>query len=139
METQPSNLEFVITLTEHRVLGQILSPYFIQKNEKGTFYRIISPVLQGDAEKTNSNLTPVQKKLVRIIENYSDENLTHKFSRRQNSKEFFQNINSDFFKKWVVPYIDRQIVECDVVPDLLERPRVAERRNAIRPDLESLS
>jgi len=109
---QPSNLEFVITLTEHRILGQILSPYFIQKNEKGTFYRIISPVLQGDAEKPDSNLTPVQKRLVKIIENYSDENLTRKFSRRQNSKEFFLNINQEFFKKWVIPYIDRQIVEC---------------------------
>jgi SNF2 family DNA or RNA helicase len=109
---QPSNMEFVITLTEHRFLGQILTPYFIQKNEKGTFYRIISLVLQGDAEKPDCTLTPVQKRLVRLIENYSDENLTRKFSRRQNSKEFFQNIDQDFFKKWVVPYIDRQIVEC---------------------------
>jgi SNF2 family DNA or RNA helicase len=109
--TSPEN-EFVIAITEHRIFGQILSPFFIQKNEKGTFYRINSMVLQGDADKANSTLTPIQKRLVRIIENYSDENLTRKFSRRQNSKEFFQNINQDFFKKWVVPYIDRQIVEC---------------------------
>jgi SNF2 family DNA or RNA helicase len=109
---QSNNEEFVVALTEHRIFGQILSPYFIQKNEKGTFYRIVSLVLQGDAEKPESKLTPVQKRLVRLIENYSDENLTRKFSRRQNSKEFFQNINQDFFKKWVVPYIDRQIVEC---------------------------
>jgi superfamily II DNA or RNA helicase len=110
--TISSPVEFAITLTEHRVLGQVLSPYFIQKNDKGTFYRIVSTVLRGDAEKLDSTLNEVQKKLVRLTENYSDENLTRKFSRRQNSKEFFQNINPDFFKKWVVPYIDRQIVDC---------------------------
>jgi superfamily II DNA or RNA helicase len=106
------NIEFAVTLTEHRVLGQVLSPYFIQKNEKGTFYRIVSTVLKGDADKPDSTLSEVEKKLVRLTENYSDENLTKKFSRKKNRKEFFTDIDQAFFKKWVIPYIDKQIVEC---------------------------
>ena len=112
METPSTKTEFVIALTEHRILGHILSPYFIQKNEKGTFYRILSPVLQGDADREDSTLTVIQKRLVKTIENYSDETLAKKFSRKKNSKEFFQDINQDLFKKHVVPYIDRQITEC---------------------------
>jgi SNF2 family DNA or RNA helicase len=104
--------EFAVALNEHRFLGQVLSPYFIQKNEKGTFYRIVSTVLKGDADKPDSSLSDIEKRLVRLTENYSDENLAKKFSRKKSSKEFFSDIDQEFFKKWVVPYIDKQIVEC---------------------------
>lgn len=106
------NIEFAIALNDHRFLGQVLSPYFIQKNEKGTFYRIVSTVLKGDADKPDSSLSDIEKKLVKLMENYSDENLAKKFSRKKKGKEFFNDIDQDFFKKWVVPYIDKQIVEC---------------------------
>jgi len=109
----PSNeIEFAVALNEHRVLGQVIAPFFIQKNEKGTFYRIVSTVLKGDADKPDSALSPIEKKLVKLTENYSDENLAKKFSRKKNTKEFFNDIDQDFFKKWVLPYIDKQIVEC---------------------------
>jgi SNF2 family DNA or RNA helicase len=105
-------IEFAVALAEHRILGYVLTPYFIQKNDKGTFYRIISTVLKGDAEKDDTHLTEASKKIIRLIENYSDENLAKKFSRKKNSKEFFSNIDQEFFKRWVIPYIDKQIAEC---------------------------
>jgi SNF2 family DNA or RNA helicase len=110
--------EFVVTITEHRLFGQVLSAYIIQKNSKGTFYRILSPVLQGDADKPESTLSLAEQKIVRLIEKYSDENLVKKFSRRRNTRDFFQSIDPNFFKKHVVPYIDKQIVEClDVIKE----------------------
>ena len=54
-------IEFAVALTEHRILGYVLTPYFIQKNDKGTFYRIISTVLKGDAEKDDTHLTEASK------------------------------------------------------------------------------
>ena len=112
MKNTNQHTEFIIALTEHRIFGHILAPFFIQLNEHGAFYTITEPVLKQDVLKIPERFNEVQKKLVGLIEKYSDENLARRFSRKYGSTEFFQHIDTEFFNEHVTPFIDKQIVEC---------------------------
>jgi hypothetical protein len=107
-----NNNEFIIALTEHRLFGHILVPFFIQANSNGTFYTVNSQVLKQDIENEPELYTSAQKKLVAIVDKYSDESLTRRFSKKYGSKEFFHNIDDDFFNDHISPFIDKQIIEC---------------------------
>lgn len=106
-----SPTQFVIALTEHRMFGHILVPFFIEANQQGTFYTIKAQVLKEDVDRNPEMFSKAEKRLVELIEKYSDESLARKFSRKYGSKEFFHNINAEFFNEHITPYIDKQIVE----------------------------
>jgi SNF2 family DNA or RNA helicase len=103
--------EFIIALTEHRVLGHVLAPFLVRKNEACTFYTIVSQVILSDIEKFDFEFSPTHKKIVQLTESYSDDNLARKFSRKLGSKEFFQNLDPNIFVKHISPFIDKQVVE----------------------------
>ena len=104
--------EFVLALTEHRVLGHVVAPFLIRKNDAGTFYAIVSQVIFADIEKLDFDFLPVHRKIVQLTESYSDDNLARKFSRKLGSKEFFQTLDPTIFSKHISPFIDKQVVEC---------------------------
>ena len=108
----PTNIEFVVTITEHRVLGYMLFAYLMAPNEQGTFYTILNTVLKEAIEMHNYEFSKDQKTIVHLIDSISDENLAKRFSKQYGSKEFFEKIGDDYFKDHVVPFIDRQILKC---------------------------
>lgn len=104
--------QFVVVLTEHRLFGHILVPFFVQPNQQGTFYSVHSQVLKQHVEQEPDLFSKAEKRLVELIEKYSDETLARKFSKKYGSKEFFQKVDAEFFNEHITPYIDKKIVEC---------------------------
>lgn len=116
MKEIEENIEFIVALTEHRALGHILVPFLIHPNESGNFYTVKSQVVKQDVTRNPADFTEAQIKVIDIIDKYTDESLARRFSRTQGSKEFFHNLDEEFFKKHVFPFIDKQIVTClDVI------------------------
>jgi len=111
LEKSNQQIEFIVALTEHRVFGHILTPYYIKANDQGTFYSIISTVVKQDLVNRPDEFTDAQKKLLNLIDKISDQNLSKRFSKKNGSKEFFQKIDAEFFNDHVIPFIDKQIVE----------------------------
>jgi hypothetical protein len=103
---------FAVALTEHRYIGYVFVPYIIRLNERGTFYIPDSLVLHQDVKINEERFTNQQIELVNLIDQFSDEKLTRKFSRERSSKEFFQNTDKDYFNKNIAPYIDRKMAAC---------------------------
>ncbi|HKI88815.1 MAG TPA: DEAD/DEAH box helicase [Draconibacterium sp.] len=97
--------EFIIALTEHRYLGSVFVPYLIQKEEQ--FYTVVSLIKLRDLNRSEYSFQPYEKELVKIIEKYSDENLTKKFSRAENVSEFYSTLKKGYFEKHVTPYIEK--------------------------------
>ncbi len=101
-------LEFIIALTEHRYLGNILSPYLIKKS--GAFYSVLSLVKLHAIHSFDYKFSDEEINLIKIIDSYSDENLARKFSRTKSVSEFFNKLNTDYFQKNVTPFIESKIV-----------------------------
>ncbi|TKG95927.1 DEAD/DEAH box helicase [Puteibacter caeruleilacunae] len=103
--------EFIIALTEHRVLGYILAPYLIRKVEDRSFYTINKLVREHDINSLDYDFSSEERKIIHYIENYSDERLSKKFSPKKGLQNFFQDIDDTYFHTTITPYIEQQIFQ----------------------------
>jgi superfamily II DNA or RNA helicase len=65
-----------------------------------------------DYKSGEVNLTDNELELLKLIENYSDEMLVKKFSKKTEQINFFQNLDSELFQKHISPYIEKYIYRC---------------------------
>jgi hypothetical protein len=100
-----ANIEFVIVLTQHRFLGNIFLPYLIQKEDK--FYTTLKLVKPHDFKDHDYSFKPYEKELVELMDRYSDERLTRRFSRAANVTEFYAQLETLKFQKHVIPHIEQ--------------------------------
>ncbi len=101
-----AEIEFIIALTEHRSLGNIFIPYLIKKEDQ--FYTVLHHVKPRDFKtEPDYEFKPYEKELVEIIEKYSDEKLTKKFSKAANVKGFYSTLVPANLKKNIIPFIEQ--------------------------------
>lgn len=102
--------EFIIALTEHRAVGNVLVPLLIEKEQ--SYYTISRIVKMRDVKAGTVVLKENELELLKIIENYSDEMLVKKFSRKKDMTNFFQEMDKELFADHISPYIDKYIYRC---------------------------
>lgn len=102
--------EFIIGLTEHRVLGSILACFLIE--EEKSYYTIRKQVKLRDVKSGEVTLNEEELALLKLTENYSDEMLVKKFSREKDMTTFFQKMDPELFEKHIIPYIEKYIYRC---------------------------
>jgi len=102
-------LEFIITLAQHRYLGNVFMPYLIRKKEN--FYSLETIVNSSNLNNINYKFQPYEEKLVKIIGKYSERNLMKKFSRAEKVTDFFSDLNPDYFQKYISPFINKCMFE----------------------------
>lgn len=103
---------FTLILTSHRIWGTILLPYIIIDDSNKHFYRLhecLSPFPNTD---TLGTLTPEERDVINIINEYTDRNLFKLFSRDKTVKEFLEKVTSDKIEAFIKPYIERRIYKC---------------------------
>lgn len=102
--------EFIIAITEHRALGNIFVPLLIEKDQ--LYYTVKKVVKPHDLKSGDLVLSEPELELLKHIENYSDEALIRKFSKKLDKPNFFQNMDTELFNNHIVPYIDKYIYRC---------------------------
>ena len=102
--------EFIIALTEHRAVGNIFVPMLIEKER--SYFTVKKTVKLRDYKSGEVQLNDQELELLKLIENYSDENLVKKFSKKNDKPNFFQNMDEDLFQNHISPYIDKYIYRC---------------------------
>jgi SNF2 family DNA or RNA helicase len=107
-------MQFIIALTEHRVLGYVFAPYLVKIEKDGANLKIYDRVTDQSLKTYEELLSPEQIQLVKYIENYNYQNLFKLFSKKkkQNPRDFIENIPTDYFAEHVRPYIEKQIGKC---------------------------
>jgi len=105
-------LEFVLGVRESTLLGSYLTAYLIDLS--GTeYYKVIGNIIKDDVDRELRTFTDVQKKIVKLTDEYSDNNLVKAFSRNKkiSVSEFYANLETDFAETRIKPYIERRNVQ----------------------------
>lgn len=102
--------EFIIGLTEHRAIGHIFVPLLIEKEH--SYFTIKKVVKLRDVKGGDVVLNEQELELLKLIENYSDEILMKKFSKKGDKASFFQSMDKELFQEHISPYIDKYIYKC---------------------------
>jgi SNF2 family DNA or RNA helicase len=102
--------EFIIGFTEHRSVGYIFVPLLIEKEK--SYFTVKKTVKLRDFKSGEVKLNDQELELLKLIENYSDEMLMKKFTKKTDQPSFFQNMDKDLFQNHISPYIDKYIYKC---------------------------
>ena len=102
--------EFIIGFTEHRSVGFIFAPLLIEKEK--SYFNVKKTVKLRDVKSGEVILNDQELELLKLIENYSDEMLMKKFTKKTDQPSFFQNLDKELFLNHISPYIDKYIYHC---------------------------
>jgi SNF2 family DNA or RNA helicase len=103
---------FALILLHHRLWGSVILPYIIQKETNRGYYRLsecLSPFPNSDILGT---LTPEEREVVKIINEYTDRALFKLFSRDKTVKEFLEKLEPEKLDSFIRPYIERRLYKC---------------------------
>jgi len=102
-----NRLKFIVALSEHRHLGFVFVPYLVEP--LAAYYSVRSIVRFSEIEKYDYDFSPGEIEIVRTTSKYADAKLSSKFSRNQNSNEFFNNVTSEHLNAYVLPYVSKHM------------------------------
>jgi SNF2 family DNA or RNA helicase len=104
--------KFVLAINDHRIVGFILLPYIIEKQDKTDYYHLVERITTDDVRKRADEFTDDQKKMVKLIDEYSDTELVRIFSKKKlNSQEFLAGLSADMLTNHIRPYIERRLLK----------------------------
>jgi superfamily II DNA or RNA helicase len=104
--------KFILAVTEHRVAGFVFLPYIAEKQDKTDFYILVERITNDDIRKRANEFNDAQKKVVKLIEEYSDSELVKLFSKKKiTSQEFLSGLNPELLNTQIRPYIERRLIK----------------------------
>ena len=104
--------KFIVAVSEHRLFGFLVLPYFAEEGLDGKYLSISKRVRVYDLADTNFIFSSVQAQLVRLTEKYADENLAKKYNKKGTLNDFYKNVKSEEFNKKLLPFIEEIMVRC---------------------------
>lgn len=100
---------FALGLTEHRIWGLVLMPLMLSRDRDNNFYKPDHTVFPLDTDENFISLSNTEKKIVRIIDEYSDQKLFTLFSKHKNVKEFQDRVQKESIHNFIRPYIEKRL------------------------------
>lgn len=99
---------FVVVLTQHRVLGNILVPVLVTTIADKIYS--ISENLHGKKPEL-FNLNATEAELLKICNEYFDQPLAKKFAKAKNTKEFIEKMDAALLETHIRPYIEKRLLK----------------------------
>ncbi|MDX9928693.1 MAG: DEAD/DEAH box helicase [Bacteroidales bacterium] len=100
---------FVVVLTHHRTWGVILVPYTYEQEPGRRFCTVRESLSPYPGSDILGTLTPDEREVVKLINDYSEKNLHMLFSREPNIKKFLESLTPENFNTVIRPYIETRI------------------------------
>lgn len=101
------NFRFIMALTRHRFLGELLLPYIVE--EQPAVLLVKGVVAPGTADEQGLSLTPRQREMVRLAAKCTPVQLARKFSRETTAADFFVPANDEIIRKSILPWVGKQM------------------------------
>lgn len=105
------NQIFVVTLSKHRVFGQLIYPYLAEQKRGEPYMRLIRKLHLRDLNDPVLRLNEEQGRLVKIAGRYSDEMLAQKFGPGKPVGELQHLAGKEEIKQKMVVYIESILAE----------------------------
>lgn len=100
---------FAAILNHHRTWGPILLPYTFEKEPGKRFATIREPLSPYPAPEILGWLTPDEREVVKLINDYSEKNLFRLFSKDPSVRKFIESLPADKVSKVIRPYIESKM------------------------------
>ncbi len=105
--------KFALTLTTHRILGPLFNPVIITPSPNREYYSVSDRLSLANLPQYEQYLLPEETSLVKIIEEYSDNQLLKVFSRKRiSAQDFLASVEEPVYERQVRPYIERRLLRC---------------------------
>jgi len=122
--------EFIIGVREHSLFGYLFTAYFVRQ-VNNEYSKVLGNIINDDVVKNPTNFNDIEKKIIKIINEYSDDNLVKTFSQKKKISvtEFFSNIPVNFIEERIRPFIERRLI---IIIDLLKENNIKMYRKVDR-------
>jgi hypothetical protein len=97
---------FTLILTSNRQWGSVLLPYIIIDDSNRGYYILSECLTPFPNIDTLGTLTPEEREIVKIINEYSDRNLFKLFSKDKTVKDFIEKVTPEKIEGFIRPYIE---------------------------------
>jgi hypothetical protein len=105
--------KFALTLTSHRILGPLFNPVIITPSNNHEFYTVHDRLSFANLPQYEQQLLPEEVSMVKIIEEYSDNQLLKVFSKKKiSAQDFLASVDEILYERQVRPYIERRLLRC---------------------------
>jgi len=102
-------IRFALGYMPHRLWGNILLAQILEKEAGKDFFSPGEYVQNDEDTAAYQRISPMQRKVVQLIDEYSDRNLHKVFSRTQTVKQFQDGVDPDFIRDHIRPYIEKRL------------------------------
>lgn len=105
--------KFAIAINNHRILGYVFSPVLLSRVKDKDFYIVSDRISLTNIRHYEHSLDKDYAEIVKIVNEYSDNQLLKVFSKKKESaQEFFSTVTPDFYANFLRPYIEKRIIRC---------------------------
>lgn len=102
-------LRFALGYMPHRIWGSILQAQILEK-EAGKEFFSPGEYIQNDSNtRAYQRLSPMQKEVLRLMDEYGDRKLFRQFSRHKTVKQFQDQVEPETVVKHIRPYIEKRL------------------------------
>jgi superfamily II DNA or RNA helicase len=102
-------IRFALGYMPHRLWGNILQAQILEKEAGKDFFTPGEYVQNDDSTGAYQRLSPMQREVVRLVDEYSDRNLHRIFSRKKTVKLFQDSVDPEFIREHVRPFIEKRL------------------------------
>jgi superfamily II DNA or RNA helicase len=105
--------KFALTLITHRILGPLFNPVMIMPSDNREYFTVIDRLSLANLPQYEPQLSPEHIRLIRIIEEYSDNQLLKVFTKKRiSAQDFLASVDEILLDRQLRPYIERRLLRC---------------------------
>ncbi len=105
--------KFALTLTTHRILGPLFNPVIISISNNREYYSVSDRLSLANLPQYEQQLSPEHILLIRIIEEYTDNQLLKVFTKKKvSAQDFLNSVDPILFERHLRPYIEKRLLRC---------------------------
>jgi superfamily II DNA or RNA helicase len=103
---------FAALIQEHKKFGQLLFGFMLEDGGKN-FFTIGDRLSAANLTHFRHLLSPAQLEIVKLTEDYSDQNITRRFTNKKiSARDFVNQVEPDYIQRFIRPFIEKQMAKC---------------------------